>query len=204
MEDLERLILCIQEEYTKINKQWKETDKYIPLNMKYKNIDNIYNDEHILAYIFNYRNFVNDNVVNLALELQNLTLDGVVSSRVKALNSIQYKIENYEKNHENGKIPINKCLNDIFGARIILNQSITFKKICNYINEKFPNLKCIDSSKDNGNYYAIHIYFERGDNYKFQWELQIWDKEHEEGNFTSHFKYKQDYTKWEKENKGGV
>lgn len=36
--------------------------------------------------------------------------------------------------------------------------------------------------------------------YKFQWELQLWDKEHEKINLESHARYKQDYTKWEQEN----
>ena len=40
-------------------------------------------------------------------------------------------------------------------------------------------------------------------NFNFQWELQIWNKEDEMNNINSHEKYKQDYIKWEKENKGG-
>ena len=62
-------------------------------------------------------------------------------------------------------------------------------------------LKCIDSSKDVG-YIATHIYFKK-DNYSFPWELQIWDKTHENSNIMLHEQYKQDYIKWEEENKGG-
>ena len=40
-------------------------------------------------------------------------------------------------------------------------------------------------------------------NFNCQWELQIWNKEDEMNNINSHEKYKQDYIKWEKENKGG-
>ena len=47
-----------------------------------------------------------------------------------------------------------------------------------------------------------YIYFRQG-NFNFQWELQVWNKENEINNITSHEKYKQDYIKWEKENKGG-
>lgn len=61
-------------------------------------------------------------------------------------------------------------------------------------------LKCYDASKDG--YVATHIYFKNG-NYSFQWELQIWDKFHEKTNIISHEQYKQEYTKWEKENRGG-
>lgn len=60
----------------------------------------------------------------------------------------------------------------------------------------------MDSSKKEGNYKAIHVYFNK-DNYAFPWELQIWNKQDEENNLESHKKYKQDYIKWESENKGG-
>ena len=51
-------------------------------------------------------------------------------------------------------------------------------------------------------YRATHIYFKQ-DNYNFQWELQVWNKNNELNNIKSHNKYKQDYVKWEEENKGG-
>jgi hypothetical protein len=79
-----------------------------------------------------------------------------------------------------------------------LDFPVNFTKIKENINKYFPNLKCIESSR--GDYYAVHIYFGNDDNYKFQWELQIWDKEHEKTNLESHARYKQDYTKWEREN----
>ena len=45
--------------------------------------------------------------------------------------------------------------------------------------------------------------WKENENYKNQWELQIWNKEDEERNINSHKIYKQDYTRWEIENKGG-
>ncbi len=122
-----------------------------------------------------------------------------VNTRVKALNSIQDKIEKYENKKESGKIPIKKCLNDIFGLRIILNNSISYDEIIKYIEENYPYLKCIKAFR--GSYKAIHVYFGNDDNMKFQWELQIWNKEDEHTNLISHAKHKQEYTKWEIENK---
>lgn len=61
-------------------------------------------------------------------------------------------------------------------------------------------MKCLDSSK--GEYVATHIYFRDG-NFNFQWELQVWSASQEKVNTISHEKYKQEYTKWEKESKGG-
>ncbi len=87
-----------------------------------------------------------------------------------------------------------------FGIRIILNEELSINEIIEFVHSKYPNLKVIDSSK--GEYKATHIYFRDG-NYNFQWELQIWNKCDEATNIESHRKYKQEYVKWEKSNKGG-
>lgn len=55
----------------------------------------------------------------------NNELGQIINTRVKTHNSIEYKIENYRSNHEDGKIPINKCLNDLYGIRIILSEDIS-------------------------------------------------------------------------------
>ena len=156
--------------------------------------------DKILENIFNYRNFVNENIITITEKIQNSKWVSIVNSRVKTLNSIQYKIQNYYLNHENGEIPLKKCLNDIFGIRIILDEKVDYFNIRNIIKLEFPELKCINSNKMS--YYAVHIYFGNDNNKNFQWELQIWDKEHEKKNLESHTKYKQDYTKWEQENTG--
>lgn len=62
-------------------------------------------------------------------------------------------------------------------------------------------MKCIDASKSVG-YTAAHIYFSNN-NYEFPWELQIWRAADETNNIELHKIYKQDYTKWETEAKGG-
>ena len=81
--------------------------------------------------------------------------------------------------------------------RIILKEVTTLKNIIDYIKAEFPELKVINSSKKD--YKAIHVYFGKGNNYVFQWELQIWLEKDEINNLLSHHKYKQDYIKWEKE-----
>lgn len=92
-------------------------------------VKDIYNDDKILAYILNYRNFINEKATEIIDSIKLLNTTNIVICRVKALNSIQYKIENYEKNHENGKIPIRKCLNDLFGIRLISEEEINFETI---------------------------------------------------------------------------
>ena len=201
LDDLEKLIKFIQTEYIEFNKKWQNSDYYTKINLKNNLISDLTENEEILNAVFNYREFINENNIKLLMDFKQFNTENAkVNIRTKAKNSIEYKIKNYIENHENGKVPINKCLNDLFGIRIICTKKIKNEQIKQLVKLKFKHLKCIDSSKQD--YKATHIYF-RQDNFNFQWELQIWNKEDEMNNINSHEKYKQDYIKWEKENKGG-
>lgn len=198
LEDLEKVILFIQNNYNEINNKWQKNDRYKPLNMKRTKVFDVYKSEDLLSYVFSYRNFVGNKSMEFMQKLKFLDIDSSISSRIKALNSIQFKVESYTKYHEEGKIPLKKCLNDLLGIRMIFVEDIDYDCINQFLKEKFPKLKCIDSQK--GNYNAVHIYFGNEDNKNFQWELQLWDKKHEKNNYKSHSIYKQDYVKWEKNN----
>ena len=197
LEELNKLIIFIDQEYSRLSNEWKEKEIYIQINQKNKLVKDINKDEKILNSIFNYRLFINKKHLDLKVNLNQLGLLSEVNSRVKAQNSIEYKIYNYMSDkHEFGKIPLNKCFNDIYGIRIIFINNVKYEDIKEFIEDKYKGkLKCYDASK--GNYKATHIYFKK-DNYSFQWELQIWNKENEKSNIISHEKYKQEYTKWEK------
>lgn len=201
MEELEKLIKFIQNEYTEFNGKWKKSNNYTKINLKSNQVCDLLENEEMLNIIFNYREFINENNIQLSLDFKQFNNEQAkVNIRAKTKNSIEYKIKNYIQNHEEGKIPINKCLNDLFGIRIICTDEITNSQITELIQDKFKDLKCIDSSKKE--YKATHIYF-KDDNFNFQWELQVWNKIDEINNINSHEKYKQDYVRWEKENKGG-
>ena len=202
LEELDALIIFINQEYNRLYDEWKKSDLYIYLHQKNKLVKDIKDNNNILNAILNYRLFINEKHVDLKLAFNQLHLRSEVNSRVKAQNSIEYKINNYmSEKHEYGKVLLNKCFNDLYGIRIIFDKTIQFECIKNFVEKKYNGkLKCYNASK--GSYVATHIYFKK-DNYSFQWELQIWDKEHEKTNIISHEQYKQDYTKWEKENKGG-
>ena len=200
-EELDRLINFIQKEYIEFNEKWQKSNYYYKFNLKNNLVCDLLNNEMMLETIFNYREFINENNIQLLMDFKQFNSEiSKVNIRTKTKNSIEFKIKNYNDNHENGKIPIEKCLNDLFGIRIICSQKLNYEEIINFIKEKHKKLKCIDSSKKD--YKATHIYFKQ-DNFNFQWELQIWNKEDEINNINSHEKYKQDYVKWEKENKGG-
>lgn len=198
MEELCEIIKEIMRQYSIINECLKNASFYNPLNLKRKTIKDVYNDNKFYIYISKFRDYLNDNITESSNSIINCQSKYRVTTRVKTLNSIQYKIKNYYMNHENGNIPIKKCLNDIFGIRIIINDDLNIN-IIDYISVAFPNIKVINSSKMN--YKAIHVYFGNEiDNTCFQWELQIWNESDEQTNLKSHNIYKQDYVKWEKEN----
>ena len=46
-----------------------------------------------------------------------------------------------------GKVPINKCFNDLLGFRIIINADFSFEQLNEHIHECFDSLKLIDSTK---------------------------------------------------------
>lgn len=198
---LESLINFIQKEYIQFNEKWQKSEYYYKFNLKNNLVSDLVNNETMLETIFNYREFINENNIQLVMDFKQFNSElSKVNIRTKTKNSIEFKIKNYNDNHENGKIPIEKCLNDLFGIRIICGQKLNYDELSNFINENYIKLKCINSSK--GDYKATHIYFKEN-NFNFQWELQIWNKEDEINNIISHEKYKQEYVKWEKENKGG-
>ena len=201
IEELEKLIEFIQKEYNELTNKWENSEYYSKVNWKNTLVCNILEDKELLDTIISYRDFINENIIQLLMDFKQFNTDTAkVNIRAKAKNSIEYKIENYIKNHENGEVPINKCFNDLFGIRIICSNKIENEQIMQLINTKYKNLKCIDSSKKE--YRAIHVYFKK-DNFTFQWELQVWNKVDEINNIRSHEKYKQDYVRWENENKGG-
>ncbi len=202
LEELDVLIIFIEQEYKRLSNKWKKSDLYEEINQKKKLVKDIEHDNNILTTILNYRLFINENHLDIKLEFNRLNLKSEVNSRVKAQNSIEYKISNYMTDkHNYGEIPLNKCFNDLYGIRIIFEENIDFNDIKKFVDNKYNGkIKCYDASK--GDYVATHMYFKEN-NYSFQWELQIWDKKHYESNIISHENYKQGYTKWEEENKGG-
>lgn len=201
LEELDKLIDFIQTEYIDFTTKWEQSNYYSKINLKNTVVCDILENKVLLDAIINYREFINENNIQLVLDFKQFTTEkSKVNIRTKAKNSIEYKIKNYMENHENGKVPINKCFNDLFGIRIIVKDGLTYNEIENLITNKYSNLKCINSSKKD--YKATHIYFKKN-NFSFQWELQIWNKIDEINNIQSHERYKQDYVRWENENKGG-
>ena len=123
-------------------------------------------------------------------------------TRIKEPASIVGKLKFYRVGkQEEGKMAIQKCLNDLLGFRITIHEfehtSKNFMSICDYLEENYPNMIIArDASK--GDYKATHVYFFGESNKYFPWELQIWRKCDSLNNDHSHSLHKQEYTEWAK------
>lgn len=198
--ELGDLIEHIHSQYTDFTNEWLYKLP-IKFNLKKMRVDDIEVNGLIYKHILEYVRMLNEKSAEIVLEISGVSSQKV-TSRVKTQNSIEYKINNYKtEQHEYGKIPINKCLNDLFGLRIVTKTPVSFDEVFSFVGEKYNGkYKCIDSSKLE--YKATHIYFKNG-NCFFPWELQIWNENDVESNFASHKKYKQEYTNWENVSKEG-
>lgn len=199
-DELKNLIDYIQTVHAEITDEWLQGAS-VKINLKKAQVSDIDIDGAIYKSIMEYVQLLNERSANIILRLSSVC-SCQVTARVKAQNSIEYKIQNYKTDrHEFGKVPINKCINDLLGVRIILESPLTFDEIHAFVEKIYQGrYRCIDSSKLD--YKAVHLYF-RVNNQSFPWELQIWNRCDVESNFDSHKKYKQEYTTWEKESKEG-
>ena len=199
-DELKDLIDYIQSAYTEVTDEWLRSTS-AKTNLKKSQVADIDADGAIYRSIMEYVQLLNDRSADITLQLSGVC-SCMVTARVKAQNSIEYKIQTYKTDrHEFGRVPINKCINDLFGVRIFLEAPLTFDEIYAFIADTYQGqYRCIDSSKLD--YKAVHLYF-RKNNQSFPWELQIWNMCDADSNFASHKKYKQEYTTWEKESKEG-
>lgn len=115
IDEVKRLIDFIQAEYMKFHEMWKNNEYYLDINLKNNLVCDISNNLILLDLIFNYRKFIIQNNIYLLMKFKSFNTEkSKVNIRTKTRNSIEYKIKNYTENHNAGKIPISKCLNDLF------------------------------------------------------------------------------------------
>lgn len=203
LNQLDILISVIQDFYYDCNKLWLNQYPEASFNMKKQKMKDILNKSSLLSNIYSYRTFLLNNSIDSELKLLFLKNNELENAnlfvRIKNDNSIQDKIYryNHEEHHNYGEESINKCLNDILGIRIIVKEDIDYDSLQTYLQNKYDTIRCIISHPEESDYYAVHVYFGRGNNQNFRWELQIWDEKHSKSNEESHRNYKQNYKVWE-------
>ena len=204
MQQVINLLNILMQQYCEINSKWQDQLSCECINLKRTYVSDLYHNSDLKNYILLYRNYLELPYLNIMRIIQENQMTNV-TSRLKLINSIEYKIDLYMNKEGQGHFPINKCLNDLRGFRIILDNAPTYQELTQYIDEQHFNskydstsLKCINSTKNDFEYHATHIYIRIG-NKTFPWEIQIWDRKYERKNKISHKRYKQAYTNWESE-----
>lgn len=182
-EKVERLISEINKLHLAFSEDYFETGKIEKVNLKHT-LSKV-PIEHILSYRLNLHESINDYLFRAGLR------DISYFYRVKTSESIINKIKRFEMRSEG--YPVNSILNDIFGARVIVNSQDVAQ-----IMQRLDNWKEQYGLKnwylrDKQEYIGIHVYFKNTSNFYYPWELQIWDEKDAEHNIQSHMKYKRDF-----------
>ena len=154
--------------YTEITDEWlRETPT--KTNLKNALVADIDADGIIYKSIMEYVQLLNEKSADITLSLASVC-SCKVTARVKAQNSIEFKIQNYKtERHEFGKIPINKCINDLFGVRIFLREPLTFDEVYSFIEDRvlsgldvanyiLSKIRCTHLSLEKLVYYAYADY----------------------------------------------
>lgn len=209
--DIQKLITEIHELHNSFSASWIEKAKKLELellNFNKKQVRHISSvveergaflvDNMFYRLIKSYMNELEIFTVTSDLEFDYTELD--LRTRIKQNESVVNKLKYYRIGKEGkGAFNLNKCLNDLFGIRIIVedfdHNCKHFKDLCDGLNVEYNNKVRMMNSSKNG-YYATHIYFYGEQNNYFPWELQVWNKNDMSSNVTSHASHKQEYTAW--------
>ncbi|WP_270329631.1 hypothetical protein [Lactococcus lactis] len=192
----------------------QETDSYSEVNNLIREINNLHKVfslgiEDFLNYNLkrSVRSVVDETGINrdflILINKYKIALNAGVSSfldvqinfpsvryRIKQGESISEKILYYmTANHEYGGVPLNKCLNDFLGFRILVSDLDSLYECLMSDNDLKGVVKLL--LREDGSYRGLHLYFKNGKNKFFPWELQIWDKSQAEQNELSHSEHKQ-------------
>lgn len=188
-EQIVEVIRAINEFHLRMS---QEQEAYLTLNLKKNTVSSIVSDEGISqqfqSIIDRYRNAL---LIDYMAEINNFSFKCQVRIRIKQAESISEKLLYYStKEGSNGEYPINKCLNDILGFRIIVSNLSEIDSLLQS-DTVIQNTVFKIIQRKIGDYEATHLYFKNKKNSYFPWELQIWDVSHSSLNVESHEQHKQ-------------
>ncbi len=139
---------------------------------------------HIYRYRLTLHESINDYLMTADIDIKYFY-------RVKTRESIDDKIERYTNRED--QYPVNNWLNDIFGARIILNAD-DIDTVMSLLDDWQDELNLKNwYLRDKEGYRGLHVYFKNRSNFYFPWELQIWDKADMRSNIDNHEKFKRNF-----------
>lgn len=114
-ENLKILVDYIQTVYDDITDNWVNSE-HAKVNLKRTLVSDLESEGTVYQNIMDYTQLLKDQSTFIVMELSVLCTCPV-TARIKTKNSIEFKIQKYKtESHEFGKIPVNKCINDLFGV----------------------------------------------------------------------------------------
>ena len=204
MYKINNLVKKIAQVHTDISKEWENYSavrKIELFNQKSKKVEDI--EKYKLMPIIKEYTFFLSNHEKVTL-FDDTDKEFTINSRVKNVNSIEEKYNDYlNYREEQGKVSINKCFNDLFGIRAIIDcEDLSFDFLRRNLAYGYLSLEEKDEihKKSYITYRATHIYFKK-DNKTFRWELQIWRSSDEHSNQESHKNHRFKYKEWESQTK---
>ncbi|MEA1917974.1 MAG: GTP pyrophosphokinase [Campylobacterota bacterium] len=182
MEQIKQLISEINRVHKSFSDDYFEVGKIDKVNLS-KTIKHI-SVPHIYKYRLVLHESINDYLMEANIEIKYFY-------RVKTRESIDDKIERFSS--QDDQYPVNNWLNDIFGARIVLNTK-QIEYIMDILDDWRDELNLKNwYLREKEGYRGLHIYFKNRSNFYFPWELQIWDEKDVENNIKNHEKFKRNF-----------
>ncbi|WP_165210668.1 hypothetical protein [Streptococcus tangpeifui] len=175
---------------------------HIAYNLKRTRVDKVLQetsyDETFISLVDDYIEELSYWLIFLEFNSKSLILETRFRGKNKesALNKLYY----YRVGKSDPTIPVQKCLNDLLGFRIIINNTIDYDCLLDKIKRSDKlNIKLFRPYvRTDENYKGIHLYVKSDNNHYFPWEIQIWQKSDEISNERSHrnHKEKRQYINW--------
>lgn len=182
MQEIKKLISEINRLHSAFSNDYFEVGKIEKINLS-KTIKRI-----SLAHIYKYRLTLHESINDYLMEAD---IEMRYFYRVKTRESIDDKIERFS--NKDDQYPVNNWLNDIFGARIVLNTK-QIESIMDILDEWQDEFGLKNwYFRDKEGYRGLHIYFKNRSNFYFPWELQIWDEKDVRNNIKNHEKFKRNF-----------
>ncbi|MEA2098584.1 MAG: GTP pyrophosphokinase [Campylobacterota bacterium] len=182
MQEIKKLISEINRLHSAFSNDYFEVGKIEKINLS-KTIKRI-PTHHIYKYRLILHESINDYLMEADIEMRYFY-------RVKTRESIDDKIERLSSRED--QYPVNNWLNDIFGARIVLNTQ-QIESIIDTLDEWQDELSLKNwYLREKEGYKGLHIYFKNRSNFYFPWELQIWDEKDVRNNIKNHEKFKRNF-----------
>jgi len=141
-----------------------------------------------VAHLYRYRLTLHESINDY---LMTANIDIKYFYRVKTRESIDDKIARFSTRED--QYPVNNWLNDIFGARILLNAD-EIAEVMQLLDDWQETLGLKNwYLRQKEGYKGLHIYFKNKSNFYFPWELQIWDVQDMRRNIDNHEKFKRHF-----------